>query len=128
MSNDFDFVIVEGGSAGTALAARLSKDANVTVALVEAGGRPPEHEEMPVVCGSLQLDPGTDWMFTVDPGKGGRGFKNQTMPVPRRKMLGGSSGRKCLSITDVLIFDGEETRVAKQMCRGLDQSQYAIMV
>lgn len=128
MSNDFDFVIVEGGSAGTALAARLSEDPNVTVALVETGGRPPEREEMPVACGSLQLDPDTDWMFTGDPGKGARGFKNQTMPVPRRKMLGGSSGRKCLSMTDVVIIDGEETRVAKQMSRALDQSQYAIMV
>lgn len=92
MSNDFDFVIVGGGSAGAALAARLSEDANVAVALVEAGGRPPEHEQMPVACASLQLDPETDWMFTGDPGKGGRGFKNQTMPVPRGKMLGGSSG------------------------------------
>ncbi|MBK7285405.1 MAG: GMC family oxidoreductase N-terminal domain-containing protein [Sphingomonadales bacterium] len=31
-------------------------------------------------------------MFTGDPGKGGLGFKNRRMPVPRGKMLGGSSG------------------------------------
>jgi surface antigen len=37
------------------------------------------------------------------------------------------TGRKCLSITDVIIIDGEETRVSKQMCRGDGQSQYAIM-
>lgn len=92
MAQHFDFVIVGGGSAGAALAARLSEDPGVSVALLEAGGRPPEREEMPVACASLQLDPETDWMFTGDPGKGGLGFKNRRMPVPRGKMLGGSSG------------------------------------
>ncbi len=92
MQNGFDFVIVGGGSAGAALAARLSEDPNVNVALIEAGDRPPEREQMPVACASLQLDPETDWMFTGDPGKGGLGFKNRRMPVPRGKMLGGSSG------------------------------------
>ena len=37
------------------------------------------------------------------------------------------NGRKCLTITDVAIIDGEETRVSKQMCRGAGQSKYAIM-
>lgn len=92
MQNVFDFVIVGGGSAGAAIAARLSEDPNVNIALVEAGDRPPEREQMPVACASLQLDPETDWMFTGDPGKGGLGFKNRLMPVPRGRMLGGSSG------------------------------------
>ena len=47
---------------------------------------------MPAACASLQLDPETDWMLSGDPGKGGRGFKSRRMPVPRGKMLGGSSG------------------------------------
>jgi choline dehydrogenase-like flavoprotein len=46
---------------------------------------------MPAACASLQLDPETDWMFTADPGKAGRGLHGRRMPVPRGKMLGGSS-------------------------------------
>jgi choline dehydrogenase len=35
---DFDVLIAGGGSAGCALAARLSEDPNLSVCLVEAGG------------------------------------------------------------------------------------------
>ena len=37
MNSDFDYVIIGGGSAGCVLAARLSEDANVRVALLEVG-------------------------------------------------------------------------------------------
>ncbi|MEO9468654.1 hypothetical protein [Parasphingorhabdus sp.] len=37
------------------------------------------------------------------------------------------SGRRCMNITDVAIIDGEETRVAKQMCRGPGESRYTVM-
>ena len=92
VTEPYDFVVVGGGSAGAVIAARLSEDPSITVALIEAGERPPERELMPAACASLQLDPATDWMFWADPGKAGLGLKERRMRTPRGKMLGGSSG------------------------------------
>ena len=47
---------------------------------------------MPVACAAMQLNPATDWMYTADPGKAGLGLNGRRVPVPRGKMLGGSSG------------------------------------
>ena len=92
MSETFDFIVVGGGSAGAVIAARLSEDPACRVALLEAGERPPEVELMPVACAAMQLNPATDWMYTGDPGKAGLGLNGRRVPVPRGKMLGGSSG------------------------------------
>jgi choline dehydrogenase len=92
MSETFDFVVVGGGSAGAVIAARLSEDSACRVALLEAGDRPPDVELMPVACAAMQLNPATDWMYTADPGKAGLGLRGRRVPVPRGKMLGGSSG------------------------------------
>ncbi len=88
----FDIVIVGAGSAGAVIAARLSEDPSVQVALLEAGGPPPPEESMPAAVASLQLNPETDWMYTGDPGGVGRGLIDGRMMVPRGKMLGGTSG------------------------------------
>jgi len=92
MSDTFDFLIVGGGSAGAVIAARLSEDPSCRVALIEAGDRPPAVESIPVACTALQRNPQTDWMYTADAGKAGLGMIGGRMPVPRGKMLGGSSG------------------------------------
>ncbi len=92
MGSTFDFIVVGGGSAGAVIAARLSEDPACQVALIEAGERPPDVELMPVACAAMQLNPATDWMYTADPGKAGLGLRGRRVPVPRGKMLGGSSG------------------------------------
>src|SRR5262245_54225046 len=92
MSEEFDFIVVGGGSAGAVIASRLTEDPACRVALIEAGERPPAISAMPIAPAAMQLDPATDWMYTADPGKAGLGLVNQRVPVPRGKMLGGSSG------------------------------------
>jgi choline dehydrogenase-like flavoprotein len=92
MPENFDFIVVGGGSAGAVIAARLSEDPDCCVALIEAGQHPPEVELMPVACAAMQLNPETDWMYTADPGRAGLGLNDRRVPVPRGKMLGGSSG------------------------------------
>src|SRR6186997_727614 len=92
MPDTFDFIVVGGGSAGAVIAARLSEDISCRVALIEAGERPPDAELMPVACAAMQLNPATDWMYKADPGKAGLGLNGLRVPVPRGKMLGGSSG------------------------------------
>ncbi|GAB2598148.1 FAD-dependent oxidoreductase [Ramlibacter solisilvae] len=86
---DFDYVIVGGGSAGCVLAARLSEDPGVQVALVEAG--PPDRSVLihcPAGLALLAKNGQANWAFETvpQPGLGGRrGYQ------PRGKVLGGSS-------------------------------------
>jgi choline dehydrogenase len=91
VDEEFDFVVVGGGSAGAVIAARLSEDPTCRVALLEAGGTPPPEELMPAACAALQLNPETDWMYTADAGNAGLGLTDGRMMVPRGKMLGGSA-------------------------------------
>src|SRR5271167_2766949 len=70
----------------------LSEDPACRVALIEAGERPPEISALPIAPPAMQLNPATDWMYTADPGKAGLGLNGRRVPVPRCKMLGGSSG------------------------------------
>lgn len=97
---EFDFVIVGAGSAGCALANRLSANPRHTVALVEAGGRdtsPWIH--IPVGYFKTIRNPSLNWMYRTqpDPGLNGRAIN-----WPRGKTLGGSS-----SINGLLYVRGQ---------------------
>jgi choline dehydrogenase-like flavoprotein len=86
---DFDYVIVGGGSAGCVLAARLTEDPDVTVALLEAG--PPDRSVLihcPAGLALLAKNGQANWAFATVPQKGLNGRSGYQ---PRGKVLGGSS-------------------------------------
>ncbi|MBT2407887.1 GMC family oxidoreductase N-terminal domain-containing protein [Streptomyces sp. ISL-87] len=85
---EFDHVIVGAGSAGSVLAARLSEDPAVRVALVEAGG-PDTDPDFRIPMGSMALlGSSHDWGYrtTAQPG-----LDDRRIDWPRGKVLGGSS-------------------------------------
>jgi choline oxidase len=92
---EFDYIVVGGGSAGAAVAARLSEDPSVEVALVEAG---PDDRDLPEI---LQLDrwmelleSGYDWDYPIEPQENGNSF----MRHARAKVMGGcSSHNSCIA-------------------------------
>jgi choline dehydrogenase-like flavoprotein len=86
---EFDYVIVGGGSAGCVLAARLSEDPAVSVALLEAG---PADKSVLIHCPAglavLAKNGQANWAFATVPQPGLNGRSGYQ---PRGKVLGGSS-------------------------------------
>ena len=85
----FDYVVVGGGSAGCVLANRLSADPAVSVLLVEAGPRDSSlMMRMPAGVYQVYLDRRFNWNYESAPQ---RGMHDRRIPVPRGRVLGGSS-------------------------------------
>ena len=99
---EFDYVVVGGGSAGAALAARLSEREDRTVALLEAGSQD-SHPfiHIPSFVAAAINTKSLNWRFETVPQPGMAG---RQIPVPRGRVIGGSG-----AINGMVYFRGHPT-------------------
>ena len=84
----FDYIVVGAGTAGCVLAARLSEDADVRVALIEAGptDRNP-YSPLPAAVAAAMFHPAIGWGYATEPQPE---LNNRRIPMPRGRVIGGS--------------------------------------
>jgi len=89
MQENFDFIIIGAGSAGSVLANRLSTEAKNSVLLLEFGGSDASvFIQMPSALSIPMNSPKYDWGYHSVPEPQ---LNNRRMHVPRGKVMGGSS-------------------------------------
>ncbi|MDR5855898.1 GMC family oxidoreductase N-terminal domain-containing protein [Caballeronia sp. LZ062] len=100
LEGEFDYIIVGAGTAGCVLANRLTEDPDVSVLLLEAGGKDDYHWiHIPVGYLYCIGNPRTDWLYKTqaEPGLNGR-----ALSYPRGRVLGG-----CSSINGMIYMRGQ---------------------
>ena len=88
MNNNYDYIIVGAGSAGCAVANRLSENPQNNVLLIEAGRASHPVTRLPASFALLIDNPLANWRYRSEPEES---TGNREIPVPRGKLLGGSS-------------------------------------
>jgi choline dehydrogenase len=99
-AGDYDYIIIGGGTAGCVLANRLTRRRDVSVLLIEAGGRD-DYVWIHIPVGYLHCigNPRTDWLYRTE---AEAGLDGRSLIYPRGKVLGGSS-----SINGMIYMRGQ---------------------
>lgn len=87
-TENYDYIVVGAGSAGSAVANRLSADPKNRVLLLEAGPASNPWSRIPLGYAKLLYNPKANWCYQSEPLKNGKG---RQLHVPRGRLLGGSS-------------------------------------
>ena len=112
----FDYVVVGAGSAGCVVAARLSEDRDVTVALLEAGTEDTQPEiRIPAAFPAL-FKSSWDWDLLGEPEPG---LDHRRLYLPRGRMLGG-----CSSINAMIYVRGNRADYDGWAAAGCDGWSY----
>src|SRR5258708_31164819 len=81
-------MVVGGGSAGGVVGKRLSADPRNRVLLLEAGPASHPWSRIPIGYAKLINNPAANWLYASQPEINTKG---RQLPVPRGRLLGGSS-------------------------------------
>src|ERR1700733_5010109 len=84
----YEYIVVGAGAAGPAVANRLSADLRTKVLLLEAGRASHPWSFIPIGMARLIKNPAANWLYSSEPEASTNGRR---LPVPRGKLLGGSS-------------------------------------
>jgi choline dehydrogenase len=87
-NQNFDYIVVGAGSAGSVLANRLSANPRHRVLVLEAGRESHPWSRIPVGFARLIENPAANWLYSSEPDEG---TGQRRIPIPRGKLLGGSS-------------------------------------
>ncbi|HSX68994.1 GMC family oxidoreductase [Nocardioides sp.] len=91
---EYDYIVVGSGSGGAVLAGRLSEDPDVSVLVLEAGGRsrPNLNVQIPAAF-AKQFHTALDWDYESEPEPH---LDGRRIYQPRGRMLGGTSGMNAM--------------------------------
>jgi choline dehydrogenase len=84
----YDYIVIGAGSAGAAVAHRLSTNPRLRVLLLEAGPARHHWSAIPLGYAKLLDNPAANWCYSSEPEQATNGRR---IPVPRGRILGGSS-------------------------------------
>ncbi len=106
----FDYIVIGAGSAGCAIAGRLSEAPQARVLLLEAGGGDRRlFVRMPIGYGKSFYDPAVNWRYRAEPDAG---IAGQAAYWPRGKVIGGSSSINAMVYARGLPADYDDWRDA----------------
>lgn len=89
----YDFIVIGAGSAGCAVAGRLTTESSCRVLLIEAGGSDRRLTVRAPLAFSRQIGTSLDWGYESEPEPG---CANRRLPQPRGRVLGGTSAMNAM--------------------------------
>ncbi|XP_034936851.1 glucose dehydrogenase [FAD, quinone] [Chelonus insularis] len=124
LNQEYDFIVIGGGSAGAVVASRLSEIPDWNILLLEAGPDENEITDVPSLAAYLQLTK-LDWKYKTEPtGTSCLAMKKGRCNWPRGKVLGGSSTLNYMLYVRGNRYDYDHWEALGNPGWGYDQALY----